>query len=99
MLVSLLPPPPPPSPPFFTWKALHTYLLLRFFATLSADVWSELGVLSSVATIISLVILLAPHTASFFAQSFFASGNLIIIIWSLPKLYNIQRSQDINMSW
>lgn len=81
---------------FFLVSLENTYLMFSLFAALSVDLWFELG-MASAGLIFSLVILVAPHTASCF-QYYVPLGNLVSIMWDLKMVYDIQRGQYINMS-
>lgn len=70
---------------FFLVSLESTYLLFSLFAALSVDKWFELGV-ASAGVIYSLVILVAPHTASRYSQYYVALANLGIIMWGLKTV-------------
>jgi uncharacterized BrkB/YihY/UPF0761 family membrane protein len=70
-----------------------------FFAKLTVELRSDVGLAISAGIITSVILIVAPQTKHVMVRLVFAGAYIGSIVWVIKKMVGFGRGQDVTRSW
>jgi hypothetical protein len=75
------------------------YVLFSLSASLTVNLWSDVGITAFAGVLTSFVLVFAPYRKHFVVRMVFAGSYLGSIVWVLKKVVKYLKGQNVTGSW